>query len=232
MSLENKIINELKSHGADFVHFVNISHLSSDQNRGFSTAILLGVALSPGYIQQITDHPDYVKHRIDNNIGFDDDEFLLTEQKTDQLSDHISQYLTDRGYNAYSQSERNQIATTTFDSTYIETLLPHKTIAVLAGLGWIGKNNLLVTTKYGSALCLGTILTNAPLNSGLYKPAVSKCGNCNVCNRICQTNALCGKVWDKGDCREDMIDVYSCTTCIKCLVFCPWTQAYIKKNKI
>ena len=29
--------------------------------------------------------------------------------------------------------------------------------------------------------------------------------------------------------RDDLIDVFKCNSCLKCLVFCPWTQKYSKK---
>ncbi|MBR0308972.1 MAG: epoxyqueuosine reductase, partial [Mogibacterium sp.] len=43
--------------------------------------------------------------------------------------------------------------------------LPHKTVATRAGLGWIGKNNLLVTPEYGSAIRISSLLTDAPLET-------------------------------------------------------------------
>ena len=44
------------------------------------------------------------------------------------------------------------------------TVMPHKTVAVHAGLGWIGKSALFVTEKYGSAVRLTSVLTDAPLS--------------------------------------------------------------------
>jgi len=231
MPFEANIIQELNSRGAVFVHFVDISHLSVEQNRSYPNAILFGIVLSPGYMQEVIDTPDYVQHRINNNFDFDDDEFLLTEIKTDELSDYITNLLIQKGYTAYSQSEKNQISTDCFDGLHLKTFLPHKTIAVLAGLGWIGKNNLLITPKYGSGLCLGTILTNMPLKTTTDKPILSKCGSCNLCKDICDVSALKGHSWSIGTQREDIIDVNKCTTCMKCMVCCPWTKAYIRKSK-
>ena len=57
------------------------------------------------------------------------------------------------------------------------TPLPHKTVAARAGLGWIGKNCLLVTERCGSAVQLSSFLTNAPMPAE--KPVnESKCGKC------------------------------------------------------
>lgn len=43
-------------------------------------------------------------------------------------------------------------------------IFPHKTGAVLSGLGFIGKNGLLIT-EYGSAVRLASVLTNMPLSA-------------------------------------------------------------------
>jgi len=230
ISLEDEIRNILLSKGADFIHFVDISHLPVVQTRGLPNAILLGIVLSAAYIIEVTNTPDYVKARVENNYDFDDDEYLLTELKTGELSDYLAAYLFGKGYKAYSQSDENQIETSGFDGAYKQTLLPHKTIASLAGIGWIGKNNLLVTCEYGSGLCMGTVLTDAPVSTVLKDPMQSLCNNCRVCKDICDVKVLKGHIWDAKTQREEMIDVYGCTTCIKCLMHCPWTQAYSKKN--
>jgi len=230
ISIENEIKDDLLNKGADFVYFVDISHLSYKQNRGLPNAILFGIVLSPDYIKEVSNTPDYVKARVENNYDFDDDEYLITELKTGELSDYIAGYLHEHGYNAYSQSDENQIKTADFDGVYGKTYLPHKTIALLAGIGWIGKNNLLVTREYGSGLCLGAILTDAPLNTVKCEPIDSECRACNVCKDICEVNALKGHVWDTATLREDMIDIDGCTTCIKCLMHCPWTQRYSRQK--
>ncbi|MDU1891785.1 MAG: epoxyqueuosine reductase [Dysgonomonas sp.] len=231
MSINNKIIHELESHSVDFIRFVNISELPFKQNRGFSTAILFGIALSPAYVQRVIDTPQYVQDRIDNNFDFDDDELFLTEKKTDHISDCITQYLINMGYDACSQSDASLISSGVFDGMYKKTPLPHKTIAIMAGLGWIGKNNLLVTPEYGSALCLGTVLSNAPFVCQGVSAVASQCLHCSVCTDICNVLALKGKIWEKGVTREEIIDVFECTTCMKCLAFCIWTRSYINKSK-
>lgn len=231
MSLENKITSILKSEGADFVHFVDISHLSSVQNNGYPNAILFGISLTPSYIQEVADTPDYVQARFNNNFDFDDDEFYLTELKTGRLADKMADYLKQEGYRAYSQSDENIISENAYDEEHKKTPLPHKTIAILSGIGWIGKHNLLVTKEYGSGLCLGTILTDAPLPIVHNNILVPKCGNCNICKDICEPKAIKGCTWSNTTEREEIIDVFKCTTCIKCLVHCPWTQAYVRRNK-
>lgn len=230
-SLNKEVANILLGKGADIVRFVDISHLPAEQNRGLPNAVLFAITLSAPYIIEVTNTPDYVKARIENNYDFDDDEYLITELKTGELSDYLAACLSEKGYAAYSQSDENQIKTSAFDGMFKKTLLPHKTIALMAGLGWIGKNNLLVTTDYGSGMCLGTVLTDAPLETALRAPLTSRCGNCSVCKDICEVNVLKGHNWNSQTRREDMIDASNCITCIKCLMHCPWTQAYSRRKK-
>ena len=102
--------------------------------------------------------------------------------------------------------------------------------AVNAGLGWIGKHDLLITPKFGSALIICTILTNAPLSTAPLTSSIPKCGNCTICVDICPTRAIKGMTWNINRSREELVDVYNCTMCLKCLAFCPWTIKYMKNN--
>lgn len=230
MSFEIELTSEIGKKGADFVHFVNISKLPKTQNKGFPTAILFGIGLTPKYLQKITNSPDYVQNMIRDKL-MHQDEFDLTEKKTDALADYLENYLKQKGFSAYSQSEKNIEQTGFYDKKNHRTPLPHKTIALMAGLGWIGKHNLLVTPEYGSAISMCTVLTNAPLSTVLFEPEESQCGTCNICINICHVNALKGKTWNIGTQRDEMVDVKKCTTCLKCMVVCPWTQNYMKKKQ-
>lgn len=68
-----------------------------------------------------------------------------------------------------------------------------RVLAKYAGLGWIGKNTLLLNQKMGSWLFLGTILTDLELTptaeNGEQLPA-DLCGSCTRCIDACPTDAL------------------------------------------
>ncbi len=91
------------------------------------------------------------------------------------------------------------------------TPLPHKTIALLAGLWWIGKHNLLVTPEFGSAISLYTVLTDAPVKTVLHPPARSLFGERSICRNICSPGALTGRAWDISTSKDERLDVSKCT---------------------
>ena len=66
--------------------------------------------------------------------------------------------------------------------------LSHKHVAKAAGLGWIGRNNLLVNEKFGSRVRLVTILTDLPLMTN--SPCLKDCGSCRACLSVCPARAI------------------------------------------
>ncbi|MBS2099300.1 epoxyqueuosine reductase [Carboxylicivirga linearis] len=226
MKLMNQNITEFLSlKGIKIVRFVDVSHLNPNQTLGYKTAILFAIPLSVGYVRKVYANPDYVRDMI-RHKEVDQDEFNLIEKKTDRLADEVADYLISNGYKAYSQSERNIEATHRYNQTEHRTPLPHKILALKAGMGWIGKHNLLVNTVYGSALSMCSVLTNAKLETRNHKPSVSKCGDCMVCVKACAPGALNAVSWNDQLDRDDIVNIRKCTTCIQCMMACPWTQKY------
>ncbi len=66
--------------------------------------------------------------------------------------------------------------------------LSHKHVARAAGLGWIGRNNLLVNETFGSRIRLITILTDLPLEPN--PPLERDCGSCRACLKVCPVEAI------------------------------------------
>ncbi|MDD8021405.1 MAG: hypothetical protein PHU81_09585 [Acidobacteriota bacterium] len=67
----------------------------------------------------------------------------------------------------------------------------HKKIGRLAGLGWLGRNNLLVNPVLGARFRLVTVLTNMPLKTD--QPLPFGCGNCHRCQTACPAQAIKNK---------------------------------------
>lgn len=76
---------------------------------------------------------------------------------------------------------------------YVDTGPVHeRALAHHAGLGWIGKNTLLLNEHMGSFFFLGVILTTLDLATSLAGEAAPPdlCGNCRLCLDACPTGAL------------------------------------------
>ncbi len=90
----------------------------------------------------------------------------------------------------------------------------HKTAARLSGLGYIGKNGLLITEEYGSKIRLCTVLTNMPLKAE--KEIINKdCGDCQICKNACPANAIFGSNFSIEKGRESVLNPALCSNHMK-----------------
>jgi epoxyqueuosine reductase QueG len=220
----------LESNGADLFGFADITSLAADVRHDFPYAIAFALSLNPELVAAIPSGAslEYIEEVDD------------VSARLDNIGRHVADYLTSHGFRAMT------FEATIDDDSYgvLSTPFPHKTVAVLAGIGWIGKCALVVNKKYGSAIRINKVLTDAPLTSVVPDLSV-KCGTCVDCVDVCPGNALTGKNWSLGLPLEAYYDVHACnhaasercekTTgvddayCGLCINACPWTQKYLKK---
>ncbi|AJA47425.1 epoxyqueuosine reductase [Clostridium pasteurianum DSM 525 = ATCC 6013] len=66
--------------------------------------------------------------------------------------------------------------------------LPERYIACKSGIGFIGKNNMLINKKYGSYIFLGEIITNLSIEPD--EPCKNQCGECERCIKACPTKSI------------------------------------------
>ena len=176
--------------------------------RNLTTAIALGVQLSDGVLEDITDHPTrlYLHHYRQTNY------FL------DRNAWELSRLIEEMGATAMAIA-----ASQTIDWINQRGHLSHKEVARRAGLGWIGRNNLLVTPEYGSRIRLVTILTDLPLPPD--QPMVKDCGDCRKCIELCPAGAIAEEPseFDHIKCYEQLgqfkkglnLGHYICGVCVK-----------------
>jgi len=63
-------------------------------------------------------------------------------------------------------------------------------LALEAGLGWFGKNSMLINKKHGSFFLIGSLLFNSELPLVSLPVEVDHCGQCSRCVEACPTNAI------------------------------------------
>jgi epoxyqueuosine reductase len=75
------------------------------------------------------------------------------------------------------------------DQRYLKALFSYKHAAVLAGLGTIGRNSLLITPEFGPRVRLACLLTDAPVET-TPRGRKEHCTKCDACIRVCPAQAI------------------------------------------
>ncbi|MBF0417364.1 MAG: tRNA epoxyqueuosine(34) reductase QueG [Magnetococcales bacterium] len=122
--------------------------------------------------------------------------------------------------------------------SFVDTApLLEKPLAMAAGVGWQGKNTLLVTRDFGCQLMLAELFLPLPIPPD--SPEQDHCGRCDRCQRVCPTGALNRDYQiDAGRClayltvenREAIPEEFRRSMgnrifgCDVCITACPWTR--------
>ncbi len=200
--MNEKLLREkLLAEGATIVGFCKLPYAPIKELPTHVFAISIAYKLSDSVLKTITDRPSiaYFHH------------YRTVNAKLDQLSLFAMRIIEDLGFNAFpiasSQSKPGK-ENATFG------LFQHKTAARLSGVGYIGKNAMLITKNYGSKVRLATVLTDMELCRDM--PVIENgCGDCEICKNACPAGAIFGKNFIEGMQRGDFFDAEKCSAHMK-----------------
>lgn len=177
---------------------------TAGMTRGISIAVRVSDSVLKGVIIGPTRH--YLHH------------YRMVNLLLDQCALKISLAIQERGYTALPIP-----ASQIIDWEKQTAHLSHKMIALRAGIGWVGRNNLLVHPRYGSKIRLASILTDMPLETD--EEDEGNCKACKKCIDACPVSAIeeTHAEWNKTACLEKLkyfakahnVGQYICGLCVK-----------------
>jgi len=231
MGLDNRIERFAETWGADFFGVADlypardaILEQGGSVIAEFPRAVSIGIALFDAIVNQL---PQRAERSV--AVNYQHHCYDVINQRLDLIISRLSSVLQGDGYRALPVS-----ASKTVDPKRLCATFSHKMAAHLAGLGWIGKNCLLVTPTVGPRVRWATVLTDAPLIvTG--EPMGEQCGTCEQCVEVCPVNAFTGQPFRINEPRKARFDASKCdcyftkmeegdklAVCGLCLYICPF----------
>lgn len=230
MPRHEELAELLKEMGATFTGFADVEGKLGSSFQNLRYAVTLGLRLSDAIVDEITDKPTFTYFH----------HYRTLNSLLDQITLRGLLFIQQHGFNAVAVAASQTVNDA--EDPY-SGIFPHKTAAVLAGLGRIGKNGLFIHNEYGPRVRLATILTDMELPCA---KQVSK-GSCQACSRCvnaCPAMALSGREWHEGAAREELVDAKACSdymnknfkhigrgsVCGVCIKVCPTHGNVVKKQ--
>ena len=199
----SKIIKQrILEMGADLIGIADLEPLRelefiepADLLEPFTRAVSIAVQLPVSAFEMITDQPTPIYSNIYNTAN----------RLLDELAFKTAVTLQKDGHNSLPVP-----ASQLLDWDKLYGAISHKAVARVAGLGWQGKNLLLITPQYGSRVRLVTVLTDAPLQFDT--PMENRCGKCMQCRDACPVGAIKGvSIKDNYSTREEALHLDRCS---------------------
>ncbi len=166
----------------------------------FHHAIVVGARLNDSIVNGIKKGPtlEYFNH------------YAETNKRLNAIVENISKFLVRKIENQFIRATAEDHE---MDAEYWKTLrdkYSHKMAATRAGIGWIGKTDLLVSERFGPRLRLAGVLANYPFERPGIPITESRCGSCAICVEACPAQAASGRLWNTEVGRDDFYNAAKC----------------------
>jgi len=181
-------------------------------------------------------YPEYIIDCIDVKFGDGTTDrntwniYAKEYHKLNRILNNVSKGLSERFYGISIPATIEGIASKINNvEEYYEMTISHRVIAENAGLGWRGKNELIVNDTFSCALRFASILTTFPLTTG--GRVENLCGVCDSCIRACPFLRNKEKLENyREDCRRYIMQLnLDADVCGKCIKAC-YRQSIFTSN--
>ncbi|MBM2832459.1 MAG: hypothetical protein HW414_1511 [Dehalococcoidia bacterium] len=172
---------------------------------GFPRAISLVMLRSPTAIEQIKRRIKGEESPQEQLVAFYTYRALSREYEgnwLNQITIELVHRIEQAGYRAYPVF-RSGIGPHGMTAPFSQ-----KIAAYLSGLGWMGRNCMVINPVHGPRIMLATVLTYAPIETG--KPVEDRCGACRACVEVCPANAFSGVPFDPAEPPENRMNNEAC----------------------
>ncbi len=200
----NKIINEIKQICPQEYYeigYASLSGLLKLEYSKYKHGISLARKLDDQIINQISNGPTDLYYDLYCNINNE------LNMKIEVISNLL------KTYNIEAYPIKATVEDSELDDTYKKTLrysFSHKLVATRSGIGWIGKTDLLLTSRFGPRVRLASILMTANISDSGVPINESQCGSCNICVNNCPAKAATGQLWTTSIDRDVFFDPFKC----------------------
>jgi epoxyqueuosine reductase len=181
------------------------------------------------------------------------DNYYTRDGAEESAAPRIAKYARGKDYHRATGQRLDQLAEflrasgARLSRTFVDAgPVPERELAQRAGLGWIGKNTMLIRPDAGSFFFIGSVFTDLSLRAD-ESFELDRCGNCTRCLDACPTDAFVEPrlldatrcisyltIEHKGPIPDELAEQFQgyAFGCDICNDVCPWNQRFARPTSV